>query len=75
MLAVHTLLSSLCVLGRRSVETAGPVELGLVGGHRVGDGHIPFRDHHSLWHLFLYIAVSLGIQALRAVSVYTRATI
>jgi len=38
--SVRTLLSGLCVLGRRSVETAGPVELGLVGGHRVGDGHI-----------------------------------
>ena len=38
--SVRTLLSGLCVLGRRSVEAAGPVELGLVGGHRVGDGHI-----------------------------------
>ena len=38
--SVHTLLSGLCVLGHRSVEAAGPVELGLLGGHRVGDGHI-----------------------------------
>eukprot|EP00639_Heterosigma_akashiwo_P006056 CAMPEP_0194573364 /NCGR_PEP_ID=MMETSP0292-20121207/9600_1 /TAXON_ID=39354 /ORGANISM="Heterosigma akashiwo, Strain CCMP2393" /LENGTH=263 /DNA_ID=CAMNT_0039424581 /DNA_START=194 /DNA_END=981 /DNA_ORIENTATION=+ len=39
-LYVRCFAASIYVLGRCSVKAAGPVELGLVGGHRVGDGYI-----------------------------------